>query len=73
MRSDREDSPFARVLLLKQIAEMVASIAVLVYTTGYTPRPKRIPSGVGDGSIANPPTRKSLDNHWIIKAFRVSG
>ena len=73
MRSDRGDSPFARVLLLAQIPEKGASIVGLVYTTGYTPRPKRIPSGVGDGSIANPPERKSLDNHWIIKAFRVSG
>ena len=54
MRNMRGCSPLARVLLLKQITEMVASIAVLVYTTVYTPRLKRILSGVIDGLIRKP-------------------
>ena len=45
MRNIKGCSPLARVLLLKQMTEMVASIAVLVYTTVYTPRLKRLLRG----------------------------
>ena len=52
-------SPFARVLLLKQITEIVASIPISVYTLVYTPRAERRRKGVEHTGFEKcPKTRK---------------